>query len=223
METIKRNSRGEAVKTLQRALNLYPDGIFGKLTEEAVREFQTSNGLTADGLVGPKTWAKLYAMPATASPSSGTNSFGLRKSKRNITKFILHCTATPEGRDYSVADIKKGHLARGFSDIGYHAVVYRDGSIHIGRDIDISGAHTTGQNTCSIGISYVGGVENRKNPKTGKYDIPKDTRTPEQKDAILKLLRSLRQQYPKATIHGHREFANKACPSFDAKAEYANI
>ena len=52
---------------------------------------------------------------------------------------------------------------------------------------------------------------------------PKDTRTDAQKASLLKLLKELKSKYPKATIHGHREFANKACPSFDAKKEYSNI
>lgn len=59
MQTIKLGSRGDDVKTLQRRLNLYADGIFGKLTEEAVVSFQRANGLTADGIVGPITWAAL--------------------------------------------------------------------------------------------------------------------------------------------------------------------
>ena len=71
-------------------------------------------------------------------------------------------------------------------------------------------------NTHSIGISYVGGVA-----KDGK--TPKDTRTDEQKCTMLSLLLDLRQMYPNAKIYGHRDFANKACPSFDAKKEYSRI
>ena len=52
---------------------------------------------------------------------------------------------------------------------------------------------------------------------------PKDTRTPAQKESLLALLRQLRAQFPKAVIHGHRDYAAKACPSFDATKEYANI
>lgn len=132
---------------------------------------------------------------------------------RKITEIIVHCSATPEGKDFTVAQIRQWHLARGFKDIGYHYVIYRDGTIHAGRPVAQVGAHCTGHNRNSIGICYIGGVAT-----DGK--TPKDTRTPQQEASLKKLLWQLHQQYPAATIHGHREFANKACPSFDAKKEY---
>ena len=200
MDTLKLGSRGIDVVTLQKKLNLHQDGIFGPLTEEAVKEFQKSNGLTVDGIVGAKTWAKL----------------GVTSNKRNIKEIIVHCSATPEGKDFTVSDIKRWHLQRGFSDIGYHWVVYRDGTIVSGRPESISGAHCTGHNSISIGVCYIGGCAS-----DGK--TPKDTRTPAQKDALIKILKSLKSRYAKASIHGHREFANKDCPSFDAKKEYSYI
>jgi N-acetylmuramoyl-L-alanine amidase len=135
---------------------------------------------------------------------------------REIKEIIIHCAATPEGKDYTVADIKKWHLARGFNDIGYHFVVYRDGSYHKGRDIEKIGAHCTGHNANSIGICYIGGVQ-----KDGK--TPKDTRTPEQKKTLKTLVRTMKSRYPNAKVYGHRDFANKACPSFNATEEYKNI
>lgn len=200
MKTLRIKDRGEDVKTLQKKLSLSVDGIFGPITEEAVKEFQKAHNLTVDGIVGPKTWAAL-----------GVDTV----NKRNITEIIVHCAATQEGKDFTVADIDKWHRARGFNGIGYHYVIYRDGSINKGRDESISGAHCTNHNYCSIGICYIGGVD-----KNGK---PKDTRTPEQKDSLLNLLKELKQKYPKAKIYSHNNFANKACPSFDATKEYANI
>lgn len=130
---------------------------------------------------------------------------------RKIDKFIIHCSATPEGRDYTVQQIREWHVkGNGWRDIGYHYIIYRDGSIHTGRPIEQIGAHTTGYNSHSIGICYI-----RRYAADGK--TPKDTRTEAQRRALIKLLRELKAKYPSATIHGHNEFANKACPSFIVK------
>ncbi len=135
---------------------------------------------------------------------------------REINKIIVHCAATPEGKHITVKDIDRWHRQRGFNQIGYHYVIYLDGSINKGRDEALKGAHCTGQNANSIGVCYIGGVA-----KDGK--TPKDTRTLEQKKALLQLLTELKKKYPKATICSHKQFANKACPSFDAHTEYKNI
>lgn len=126
---------------------------------------------------------------------------------RKITKIIVHCSATMEGKDYTVKDITRWHKARGFSTIGYHFVVYRDGTVHEGRPLDQPGAHCEGHNLNSIGICYIGGIA-----LDGK--TPKDTRTNAQKKALNTLINTLRAKY-NATVHGHREFANKACPCYD--------
>lgn len=135
---------------------------------------------------------------------------------RIINEIIIHCSATPEGKDYTVEQIKQWHKQRGFSDIGYHYVIYRDGSIHSGRPIGRIGAHCLKHNAHSIGVCYIGGIA-----KDGK--TPKDTRTDAQKESLIKLIKELKAKYPKATVHGHREYANKACPCFDAKNEYKNL
>lgn len=131
---------------------------------------------------------------------------------RRIDKIIIHCSATPEGRDFTVDQIRQWHLARGFSDIGYHYVVYRDGSVHPGRRESQVGAHTTGQNSRSIGICYIGGC-------AADGRTPRDTRTPAQRNALISLVQTLRRKYPAATVHGHNEFARKACPCFDVQTE----
>lgn len=135
---------------------------------------------------------------------------------RNIDKIIVHCSATPRGREVTVGEIDSWHRDRGFRQIGYHYVVYLDGSVHPGRPEEMAGAHCLGQNSGSIGVCYVGGVE-----ADGK--TPADTRTYAQRDSLRTLLRSLRKRYPRARIFGHRDFAPKACPSFDATAEYGGI
>ena len=133
---------------------------------------------------------------------------------RQINKIIVHCSATREGQDVSVDTIRKWHVeGRGWSDIGYHFYIDINGKIWKGRSIDRSGAHCKNHNRNSIGVCYCGGVE-----ADGK--TPMDTRTFEQEEALLCVLRTLKAMYPEADIHSHRDFARKACPSFDATEEY---
>ena len=136
---------------------------------------------------------------------------------REINKIIVHCSATREGENFDVAEIRKWHVeGRGWSDIGYHFYIDLYGQIHKGRDIAKIGAHCKGHNRNSIGICYCGGVE-----ADGK--TPKDTRNTQQKEALLAVLRTLKAMFPNAVIHSHNNFANKACPSFDATAEYEDL
>lgn len=206
MRTLQRGSKGEDVKTLQRMLHLYDDGIFGKLTEEKVKEFQSANSLTPDGVVGPKTWEKLLPIGDE-----------LKKSRRLIKEIIVHCTATKEGVPVTIEEIRKWHKKNGWSDIGYHYVVTLDGKIKGGRDVNISGAHCSGHNAYSIGVCYVGGLD--------RYGMTKDTRTKEQKASLERLLRRLKEPkfYPNAKIVGHNKYAKKACPCFNAEYEYSNL
>lgn len=136
---------------------------------------------------------------------------------RRIDKIIIHCSATPEGRDYTVGTIRSWHVqGNGWKDIGYHYVIYLDGSVHGGRPLEQAGAHTAGHNAHSIGICYIGGVA-----ADGK--TPKDTRTLQQREALARLVGTLREQFPGATVHGHNEFAAKACPSFNVKKWIATL
>lgn len=136
---------------------------------------------------------------------------------RQINKLIIHCSATPEKKDFDVEDITKWHLENGWSGCGYHYVIKLDGTVQEGRPLTKNGAHTYGHNRDSIGICYIGGMS----PKMAKW---KDTRTDEQKEALVKLLLDLKKDYPDAEIYGHKDFTrHKECPSFDAKTEYANL
>lgn len=134
---------------------------------------------------------------------------------RRIDKIIVHCTATPEGREVSVKEIDRWHRERGFKCIGYHYVIGLDGKVSEGRPIEEIGAHCTGQNSHSVGVCYVGGID--------RFGLPADTRTLQQCVAMRELLASLKERFPKAMIYGHRDFARKACPCFDAAKEYAFI
>ena len=253
MATIYREGdRGTVVKQIQKALKqsgfgVVDDGIWGPITTEAVTAFQKAMGLKNDGLAGPATLAKLGISTVTqaVTPSKNAqsvvyNGFGgslsLKKSKRRIDYIVVHCTATPEGQGRTVEQIRSQHKAQGWNDIGYHYVVALDGRVFQGRDVDLAGAHVSGYNAHSIGVVYVGGLENDPK-KTYQQLKAKDTRTPQQKQALLGLMAALKRLYPNAKIRGHRDFSPdkngngvvepwefiKECPSFDAKEEYKSI
>lgn len=145
---------------------------------------------------------------------------------RRIDKIIIHCSATPEGRHHTVKDIDNWHKQRGFAKIGYHFVIYLDGSVHKGREISEIGAHVQGQNSNSIGICYIGGLD-----ANGKS---KDTRTDAQKKSLVKLVAKLKTQFPNASVLGHRDYSPdlngngiiepwewlKDCPCFEVRKEF---
>lgn len=234
-------------RLIQQKIGAYPDGIWGKNTTECLKAWQKAHSLTPDGIAGPATLAAMCisaVTPSSGTPSStvsqitacyGGKAVTLKKSKRRIDYIAIHCTATPEGQAKTVEDIRREHKAQGWADIGYHYVVTLDGTVHEGRDVDLMGAHVSGYNPYSIGIAYVGGLENRPGVAYDKLKA-KDTRTEKQKSALISLLQDLRRLYPKAIIQGHRDFSKdlngngtiepweriKDCPSFDAKTEYRN-
>lgn len=128
---------------------------------------------------------------------------------REIKEIILHCSATQEGKDFDVNDIDKWHKARGWSGVGYHYVIKLDGTIQEGRSEATLGAHARGHNKFSIGVCYIGGIDNEMQPK--------DTRTPEQKESLKKLVEKLYYKYRDAKVIGHNQISSKACPSFDVQ------
>lgn len=185
---------------LQKLLYLKEDGIYGPQTEQAVKDFQTIVGLKPTGVADEAVFFKLRTTP-------------VKKSRRPISEIIIHCSATEHDKDFKNEDIKKWHLAKGYADIGYHYVVYLNGTIHNGRNVNLIGAHCVNHNSRSIGICYIGGLLNGK---------PYDTRTDKQKESLTALIRTLKRMYPEAKVYGHNEFANKSCPCFNV-AEYNDI
>lgn len=145
---------------------------------------------------------------------------------RRITKIVIHCSATPEGRSLRAADIDRMHRERGWAGIGYHYVIGIDGKTELGRPVSRIGSHVAGHNRDSIGVVYIGGLA-----KDGR--TPKDTRTPAQKNAMRLLIAELRSRFPDADLFGHRDLSPdkdgdgkvekhewlKACPCFDVATE----
>lgn len=137
---------------------------------------------------------------------------------RYINSIIVHCTATEAGFDIGLAQIRSWHTmappkGRGWRNCGYHYIVRLDGTIERGMPISQPGIHCKGHNAHSVGVAYVGGLKNGE---------PADTRTQEQKSAMLKLLAKLTLMY-RCHTYGHRDFAQRDCPCFDAKKEYEGL
>ncbi|MGV2452423.1 UNVERIFIED_CONTAM: N-acetylmuramoyl-L-alanine amidase [Ralstonia mannitolilytica] len=135
---------------------------------------------------------------------------------RTINFIVVHCTATqPNAKIEDIKRYWKENLK--WKSPGYHYMIKADGEVVNTLPIDQVSNGVAGWNSQIINISYIGGVD--------KNNQPKDTRTPEQKASILKLLKELKSKFPKAKIQGHRDFPNvhKACPSFDAKKEYSSL
>ena len=153
--------------------------------------------------------------------------------KQNIDAIVIHCTASRAGQDLRAADIDKMHQERGFAMIGYNFVVDLDGTVEDGRPLTRDGAHcnTAGlsgksYNKHSIGIVYVGGLDENGEPA--------DTRTPEQKQALANLVYRLMDEYPIVEVIGHRDASPdkngngkiernewiKQCPCFSVRDEF---
>lgn len=141
---------------------------------------------------------------------------------RRIDLIIIHCSAVRPDQTSSAKQIDTWHKAKGWKMIGYHYVVRRDGTVEKGRPEEMVGAHTKGYNRNSIAICYEGGLRGCDYHSDTQF-IPADTRTPEQKKAMRELIRELKTRYPNATVHGHNEFAQKACPCFPARDEYSEL
>lgn len=121
-----------------------------------------------------------------------------------VKMVILHCTGTDKTEQH-VDMVRSWHLARGFHDIGYHWLISNDasGSIQQGRAMNEMGAHCLGYNDCSIGVCLAG------NHAFSEAQFA----------SLRRLLKTLKEIYPEATLHAHNEFnANKTCPNLDLKA-----
>lgn len=117
---------------------------------------------------------------------------------RPVDKIILHCSASDDPRQ-NAAMIDSWHKARGFNKIGYHYFIKFDGTVERGRGLEEVGAHAEGHNKTSIGICLAG--------LTRFNEV--------QFESLRRILLQLKYIYPRATVHGHREFSSKTCPVFD--------
>lgn len=145
---------------------------------------------------------------------------------RKINLIVVHCSATRMDKEYTPEQLVCDHLERGFACVGYHYYIRKNGKVVHFRHPNVAGAHALGYNQQSIGICYEGGLNEK-----GKAA---DTRTPEQKAMLEKILKELLMRFPGCDICGHRDLSKdrngdgvispdewiKMCPCFDAKTEY---
>lgn len=143
---------------------------------------------------------------------------------QKLKYLVLHCTATPEGREVSSSDIRHWHTdpvskgGRGWKQVGYTDMIHLDGKVERlvknNEDANVDTWEITngvaGKNSVSRHVVYVGGVG--KDGKTAK-----DTRTPQQLKALEEYVKDFHKRFPSVRIVGHNELAAKACPSFDVK------
>lgn len=151
-------------------------------------------------------------------------------AKKKTKYLVIHCTATPEGREVTADDIRQWHTSpvskggRGWKQVGYSDLIQLSGKVEQlvknNDDAYVDGWEITngvaGINSVSRHIVYVGGLA-----ADGK--TPKDTRTNGQLNAMIQFVHKFHQQHPDVTIIGHNELANKACPSFDVQAWLTSI
>lgn len=183
-----------------------------------------------DGEIGPVTLAAISsALDRISVKPVALKVDNPGKPLRAVHTLVFHCTATPEGREFTRAAIEAMHRARGFSSIGYHKLIHLDGSVSEGRPESQIGAHVAGHNTGTLGYSYVGGVD--------ASGAAKDTRTDAQKQTMKRLTREAIERYGLKKVVGHRDLSPdkdhdgvvepnewvKMCPCFSAIPEYAEL
>ncbi len=142
---------------------------------------------------------------------------------RELKYLVIHCTATPEGREVSAADIKRWHTSpppagRGWKQVGYTDLIKLNGKVERlvrnNEDETVDSFEVTngakGHNTTARHIVYAGGLAT--DCKTAK-----DTRTSSQRKALEAYVKDFHRRFPTVKIIGHNELAAKACPSFDVQ------
>ena len=141
-----------------------------------------------------------------------------------LERLVIHCTATPQGREVTSGDIRRWHTGpvsqggRGWRQVGYTDMIHLDGALERlvdnNEDAQVDPWEVTngakGYNTTSRHVVYVGGLA-----KDGK--TPRDTRTPAQLRTMERYVMDFHRRFPDARIVGHNELAAKACPSFDVQ------
>ena len=187
-------------------------------TKELWKKVQGRVGAAQDGVPGRQTAIKAMSALGMEPPEEGPRKRTLvTGGGKNIKRIVIHCAATPEGKEFDIEDVRRWHKNQGWSDVGYHFIITLDGTVQKGRPESRIGSHVRGRNSGSIAICYIGGVDAAMKAK--------DTRTTAQKEAMKDLVQRLLAVYPNAEVLGHRDHigVRKACPSFDVRSWWKGV
>ncbi len=215
--------------------------FFGPVTQQAVVNFQRANRLKVDGVVGPKTWGVLSKDDIKITPIYSTqntsedlsdpeeemvvgdvkelqptcpnlseliNLINGANITRKVTRLVFHCTATHQTATVE-AIVRHWRVSRKWTNPGYHIIVRPDGSWTQLQDFNRVSNGVAGINSTSLHVSYIGGI----NTNGRAFD----NRTDGQKDVFETVYNTFKNKMPELTFHGHYEFSNKACPSFNVQ------
>ena len=133
----------------------------------------------------------------------------------DVKYLVVHSSATPPSMDIGAAEIAIWHREKGWTTIGYHVVIRRDGTIEYGRNFGTRGAHVRGYNNKSLGVCLIGGVDSHMEAEDNFRD--------EQFNSLERVLTALQGLFPESEVIGHRDLPSvrTKCPSFDVKSWWA--
>ena len=151
---------------------------------------------------------------------------------------MIHCTATPAGRNITKDDIIRWHMSpvseggRGWKRLGYSDMIYLDGSLinltPFNQDSKVDPWEVTwgarGVNKKSRHVVYAGGLdidpelclmEDLDELEFNEKYVPVDTRTPAQLDTMEIYGKYMVKRHPMIKVVGHNQFSTKPCPAFN--------
>lgn len=185
------------------------DGVFGSKTATAINALITAGGSAS------------HASAATPSAVKPPSRQIIQDGKYQVSEIIVHCSATrPEWMptmplQEKRAEIRRWHLANGWTDIGYHWLIDRDGKVLAGRSEMQVGAHTHGHNNGTIGICLIGGFGSDADDRFDQHF------TGAQAVTLVQLIGGIAMRAAITKISGHNQYAAKACPGFSVPKWWA--
>lgn len=214
------------VSELQTSLNrhgsqLKVDDLYGPKTGRAITKFKKKHGLYASAVITRQVYDLLFGGARPAKPPSQSPTDWFTMPRRSIRYVFVHCSASDHAAHDNIATMRRWHLARGWSDVGYHYFIRKDGTLEYGRPIGRVPAAQGGRNV------FKKSTRPGAHPRAGNqgtvaiclHGLEKDKFTEAQFRTLRALCKEIDRETPnQITFHGHNEVAPKACPVFDHRA-----